>query len=241
MRRGLISASASLALTFVLVATASTQVLRVDNFDDSTGDVIGTNGWFGTAGQFTKIASTNPAPTSGANVLRSITLNQTVGNFIGPLWAARTAGKNILVAEIDFRSDSQDSTQRSLNFGISNDSADVLASIGYSTTGNVLFTANSSSDFTAGPFVPRDTWVRLGIRLDTTSGGIQFFRDGVQIASSTVINPLTINSIFINSVTIFGGNPRGAYFDTMRVEAVPEPATMAAMLVGVAALRRRRR
>lgn len=93
--------------------------------------------------------------------------------------------------------------------------------------------------------VSRDAWHQLALILDFRTNVARVLLDGVDAGvSDSIDGTATLNDVdvYATEAVPAGGNSLGvAFVDNYRVEAVPEPATLAALGMGVLALARRRR
>ena len=179
-----------------------------------------------------------PTATSPSQMLASATLNTKAGNFIQTNWNTRNSGNNILVAECDFYMPSSDTSGRSMNFGITGDTGNLLSDIGYS--GSSFFIFSTQSGLTGSIAGARDTWHHLSIALNYSTKTTNLFADGSLLGSVGYGASEIVNSIVLNSAS-GTGNFTEAYFDSFKATAVPEPMTFAVLGLGVVGFAMRRR
>ncbi|MBI1333462.1 MAG: PEP-CTERM sorting domain-containing protein [Armatimonadetes bacterium] len=227
-----------------LSSLASAQTLLHDGFDSySFSTVDGQGGWFTSSPTSFFVVpqgGDNPPATSGTQMLASNGLNTTVGNFIQPAWNARDPFKNMLIAETDLYVRSDDTSGRSLNFGIVSDAGQTLADIGYACNGDAFFVYSQTEGYGQGPSGSRNAWHHFMIKLDFDAKSTQYFVDDALIGSGSFHSDEVINSVKFNSV--IGTAAPDAYWDSVNIKAVPEPASIFAVgWGGLLLLRRRKR
>lgn len=100
----------------------------------------------------------------------------------------------------------------------------------------------SGGDYTEIPFVaPAGTWRRFRIDLNTVQNTATFFVDDVPVLGNSL--SYAVPDTLIKQVDL-SSEPTGwdiGRFDNYKISAVPEPASLLVLGLGIASLRRRRR
>jgi hypothetical protein len=109
------------------------------------------------------------------------------------------------------------------------------------SNGAVSISNGTTTQTSAAGFVAANTWVQLRLRLDYNTNLITARINGVDTGLSVALTNFTA----VNDVDLYTSKDTGSasqgFFDDYRVDAVPEPASLAVIGLGLAAVARRRR
>jgi hypothetical protein len=124
--------------------------------------------------------------------------------------------------------------------------ANVISQISVNTgTGAISFFDQTTVAAATGGTFTKDAWHQLGIEVDILSGTVRGFFDGVQVGAGfhTQTNVSDFDTMVVNAGAATAAQNKNVYWDDYVVEtkAVPEPATIGAVAVGVLGLLLRRR
>lgn len=245
-----------MALGTLLALGASSQAVTLfsDDFESRTLGNIGGQGIWGTDASTQFLVASDAGKFVGT---KSLKVNHS-GAGAGTTWAYPTlapsytvvpsSGVNVLNLSADFYMESGSFTgtgSRQYGFEIFTTSFSTVASARFSSDGKVV-SFGTGTTTTTGVAVPFDTFFNFRLSLNYTSGQGSMWLNGAQVGS---------NFNFNTALTSIGdGDIRGtnlippsssvsgsAYADNYKFEAVPEPASMAALGLGILGLARRRR
>lgn len=247
--------SALLALG-VLSAAAPATILYQTGFETgegfSAGPLDSQADWFSDSDDITVSGASGGVNPSGGSQMVSYVSGTTAGEVfyswtdLSTLWANRPANQNKLVVSIDIFI--PEATENVFDIG--------LAIWGFDTAYSFLGEVDLSTDVDAvrlydgfasvtetSTTFQRGVWNRLGFVADWDTGSLTASLNGVDVAEvgnfENTGAPLADVDLSIFSLDDSSANT--VYFDNFSVESVPEPATMAALALGVAALTRRRK
>jgi hypothetical protein len=223
--------------TLALVASSHAQVLYATSFEAptfTTGDIFGQDGWTDTASSTVAVVSARDARTGTQSVF--IDSAPETSPYFGWKPINHSPGSNIVSTSIWMKP--SDDSRGNSDFGFL--SYDIAGSL----IGGIIF---------AGPTV---TVVDTLSTSTSTNGVVNLgqwneLRNDYNFATKLMTSYLNGAALATVSFTEtnFGDadiymNPTGfstVYADDLRIEVVPEPATMAALALGVTGLVRRRR
>jgi hypothetical protein len=240
-----------------------------DNLAAGTnGATMSSQGWQydGSSSSFTvvKNGQTNAGGVtalSGTQMLRATTTTLNSSNNwgwrdLGGAWDSRTLGHNTLHTSVSFFVPADNSRTSTYGLQAYTPDLDLLASItfrpNYNGTHAVIALGNTGVGIPVASFKGVWSSFDLFINADTATAygianiGGQFFNLG-----SKAVDPSKV-SLGISEVDFFAGNSgvtqtgttaaaNSVYFDNFKVEAVPEPSTIAALSLGALAFLRRRK
>lgn len=236
--------SISRNILFVVVAAlsahAGAQSILSDNFDsDSLGSLIGQAPWQGTGTDFNVVAGGGSIPTaySGSQLLESNGSNGSdeVLDYIGPAWQARNAGNNTLEASARMYMISGDTTSRTVYMGLTSDSGQKLALVGFAYGTGQFFGFTTTTGMVFGPSLAQGEWHTVQFDAHLNTHTTDFYVDNTLFGSGTFTDS-TVNSLYLKSTPIDSGTIPGAFFDNVTAQAVPEPSSFAAIGVGLVGL-----
>jgi hypothetical protein len=260
MRFSRIAAVSSLA---VVVSAASAQVVFQTGFEPpaytADSSIVGQPAsmpptWTTFSGGFiVRQAVPSVTPFAGSQMLESTShaAPDTERNARIPLldaWNSRNAGNNIAVASVMMYLPSASTTQEA-QYGIRARSASgatsqfagIFADI---TTGVVSMwapTGNTVTNLT----LSKDAWHHVELEMNFDTGLVRGFVNGSMANHTFSFEPAVTTQLFW--VTMWNQKPatheipQVVYFDDYKIQAVPEPATMAALGLGLLALARKRK
>jgi len=249
------------ALALSAVAASQAVVLYSTSFEAPTftvaplfNGVSGQDGWESTS---TVPAITNTIARTGSQSLVHGTRTQTASSTgslnrftwkdISSAWAAAATAGNTVINTSVWCFIPATGTAQNQNIGIqlyANAGGAIVGQITYNPATNLIVTfgeAGTGNAFNVtGSF--RGAWTQFGLSANTATGLVTASVNGVNLT------PQTFTSTNFSDMDIFTGSPAGiastgvnVAWDDYSVEAVPEPATMAALGLGLAAVARRRK
>lgn len=238
-------------------ATAPANVLFHTGFETAEGYTVGAldgqEGWLADDTTGTRVATSMNGvdPSSGSQMVAydSGTLAGEVFYSwvdLTTLWANRPANQNQLAVSVDVYIPA--ATENVFDIGLTiwgfDTAYSYLGEVDLSTDIDAvrLYDANAASTDSTTGFL-RGQWNRLGFVADWDTGVLSAILNGTTVAETTTFDnagaPLADVDLSVFSLNESAVNT--VFFDNYTVEAVPEPATLAALAVGGAALLRRRK
>lgn len=211
---------------------AFSQSLWVDNFDSlSTGNLAGQNGWLTTVSpvQVVTGGGTNPPADSGQQMASNQPTSNTLSSgfiFAPPIWANRQAGNDTLVlrGSIFVSNGTNNLGSAILQVVGTNPTAQRMGFVGiaagkfiFGTGDNILFGSNATLD----------QWNTFRLEVDTAANSSKFFANENLLGTQNFTSGLALNNWGFATVALNGDLTKPVFYDTMSVEAVPEPASLA--------------
>jgi hypothetical protein len=234
----------------LLAGSVSAQTLYSTTFEEfSMGSIDGQHGWLSTdTGIAITGAEAGVTPFSGDQMVRFPTTTEVnFANYawrdVTAAWGARDAGHQIARASV--RLFIPESIGAEYEFGLAAWSGQTwLAEAMVNTATNTiwLYSPAVGGIVNTGVSPSRNEWNLLQVYLDYSSGQLTASLNGVWVGESTPFDTSeSFTDYTLSAYTFDGVANLNAYYDDFSMEAVPEPASLAALAAGVAALIARRR
>lgn len=239
MKKGMI-----LGLAIAMAAVSQAQVLAINNFDTmSMGAIAGQQGWSTLSDPF--LVSNNRS-FSGPNAVLKTQVNQSFGSEwawpdIVPEWDSAAQANKIIKASVMMYLEpgtgaagifGLDAYQFSPTFGR-------VAAVRVGMDGSVRLDGQTTGTVTAAGVVAMRTWNKIELFMNYATGTATASINGTDIGLTASFTRTQLSDVDLVS-TRNSGATNSAWFDDYKVEAVPEPASMTALGLGLAALLRRR-
>jgi hypothetical protein len=244
--------------SFTLLAGIANAQLYSTSFETSQGytsgvSAAGIDGWAAGSGSGSGQTASTDYASAGT---QSLKFTYTGGTFASVRHALPTFGANAVTISSDIYVPSGNGADRLFGLYLSSSATGTLGStvLGLSIGSNGAVRAGKTWSATYGAATIgtaatgsfADRWLNISLTFDpatfvgtTTISGFGAGQSAITSSFTAVTAPLNINvdADYLTSASAAGT----AYFDNLSVSAVPEPASMAALGLGVAALLRKKR
>jgi hypothetical protein len=238
------------AALFAMAAQSSAVVLYSTGFEGPTftaGPLPGQDGWQRIGGNATFATIQGSVVNSGSQALRMDTSPISSAWLWKDLTYSQGTHGPVVTTTASFLFDNN--AQGNSAFGF--DAYDVtganrVAGLFVGGDGLARLIGSDSLFVDSAVTLTANTWYTIGISINFATGAVTGSVNGNSLGISTTTNQTTLGDVdlYVNAFGVGTGTSGGfnnIYVDNYMVQAVPEPATMAALGLGVAALIRRRR
>lgn len=209
----------------------------------STGSLGGQDGWdnsFAGTGFDTVVDTFSNGGTQ--SVLADGTVGGSNWSFVVASHDAGASSDKVVVIQWDMYIETAGAAGPSGLWGIDvyDDTVARVVALGVDDQGEVTSLDSNGADAGSGSFVNRDEWNTYAIRIDYVSHTASLWLNNAMVMDG--IDTSAATDVFSDAdIWVGGGLGDRAFYDNYTVNAVPEPATLAALGLGAAALLRRRR
>lgn len=220
-----------------LSAVSHAQNLLTDNFDsDALGSLNGVGNWINTGADFNVVAGGGSLPSaySGSQMVLANQTGDHLLNFLGPNWNTRSVGNNTLQVSCEFYAIGGDTANTNFSFGVTSDSAEKMALIGFNATQG-FFGYSDNSGMKMGSGGATDAWHLLEMDLHMDASNADLYVDHSLLANVS-FSSSTVNSYYFYAGQLQSGTAPGMLVDNATAQAVPEPSSLAAIGVGLVGL-----
>lgn len=220
------------------------QVLWGDNFDSyAQGGLNGQGGWVTTNPPINVVAGGNGRPeahTPGQMVLQQPASGAAFALHLPDGWSGRNAGNDVLVLTGAIY----------VSAGTSNLGSAIMQVVGFnggsSRMGyvgliNNQFIYGTGDSILFGSSATMGQWNEIRIEVDTVANVSKMYGNGTLLGTESFLAGLTLNNWGFQTTSLGGAVSNPVFFDTMQVEAVPEPFSLVGFgLAGLIVARRKR-
>ena len=221
------------------------QVVWTEDFDSLTlGQLHNQNGWFNNTLNTNVVAGGGSLPTAHSGnqmATNQPTLGGSFQNLHVPTgWNTRDAGKNTLVLTGAIYVSSGTANLGSAIFQVVGTNPSP-SRMGFAGIAGDRFFFGTDANAQLGGVASLDQWNILRIEVDTVNHTNAFYANGGLLGAGTYDSSLVLNNWGFSAVALFGDVNKPVFYDSMSVEAVPEPITLLAIGIGsLVAFRRKR-
>lgn len=228
------------ALALSMGVFANAQVFFNENFEGFTaGNLNGQNGWQTLAATgYNVVAGGGYGGSKGVSYFTAAAASNYAWPDIIPAYNSATSSNKTVRAMMDIFVGSTPAVLGRGGFRAYTAGGGTLVAGGYFRSDGNLY--NGGGTVLLGTNAAwMNTWVKLEVRMNFGSANYQVFVNGTQVGANQAMTATTLED-----ADLFNSNSANAAtisYDNYKVEAVPEPASVAALGLGVVALMRRRR